>query len=144
MEGPYGAFTLDDGAEGAAFIAGGVGITPVISILRTLRDRGDRRPLRLVYGSDRWSEVLFRDELAELARDLDLEVVHVLEESHAGWDGPVGWIDAGILDRFVPTGEPAWEYFVCGPERMMDVAESWLLHRGVPMRRLNSERFNIA
>jgi predicted ferric reductase len=56
VDGPYGAFTVDrhGGAPGFAFIAGGVGIAPIMSMLRTLADRGDRRPLRLVYANDHW------------------------------------------------------------------------------------------
>jgi predicted ferric reductase len=144
LEGPYGAFTLDPNATGAVFVVGGVGITPVMSILRTLRDAGDRRPLVLIYGNPTWEEVLFREELAELEEELELRVVHVLEEAPAGWRGEEGWIDEALLQRHLPSDSPEWEYFVCGPEPMMDLVEPYLLARGVGLRRLNSERFNIA
>jgi predicted ferric reductase len=144
LEGPYGAFTLDPHAGGAVFIVGGVGITPVMSILRTMRDSGDARPAVLIYGSPDWEGVIFREELAELAEELRLDVVHVLEDAPVGWTGEPGRIDEVLLRRHLPIDSPALEYFVCGPEQMMDVVEPFLLERGVPLRRLNSERFNIA
>jgi predicted ferric reductase len=145
VDGPYGAFTLSDEAAGAVFIAGGIGITPVMSILRTLADGGDRRPLLLIYGHSRYETMTFRDELRALERRLDLRVIEVLEQPPAQWDGETGRVTPELLDRYLPTGEAkATEYFVCGPEPMMDTVESHLLHRGVSLRMLNSERFDIA
>ncbi|VEI70401.1 Phthalate dioxygenase reductase [Serratia fonticola] len=61
-------------------IAGGVGITPMISMIRTLADRGDRQPLMLIYGSKDWESVTFREELAALEQRVNLKVVHVLTQ----------------------------------------------------------------
>jgi predicted ferric reductase len=144
LEGPYGAFTLDPNAGCAVFVVGGVGITPVMSILRTMRDTGDDRPVILIYGSPTWDEVIFREELEELERELRLTVVHVLERPPAGWQGEDGRIDEELLRRHLPRDTEGLEYFVCGPEPMMDVVEPALLDHGAPMRRLNSERFDIA
>jgi predicted ferric reductase len=145
VEGPYGAFNLSPDAPGAVFVAGGVGITPVMSILRTLRDEGDRRPLLLIYGCAREENITYREELGEMEREMNLRVVYVVEEPAAEWEGEAGLIDPELLDRHLPAGEPGVrEHFVCGPEPMMDVVESHLLRRGVPLRALNSERFNIA
>jgi predicted ferric reductase len=82
LDAPYGTFGIDEypGAHGYAFVAGGVGIAPIMSMLRTLADRGDRRPLVLFYGNRVWDRVAFREELEDLSRRLDLKVVHVLQE----------------------------------------------------------------
>jgi predicted ferric reductase len=84
---PYGTFGIDEhpGAAGYVFIAGGIGIAPIMSMLRTLADRGDRRPLLLFYGNRAWERVAFREELEALAQRLDLRVVHVLLEPPADW-----------------------------------------------------------
>jgi predicted ferric reductase len=145
VEGPHGAFTLSPEASAAVFVAGGIGITPVMSILRTLADDGDRRRLLLIYAHSRLDAMTFREELQELSTRLDLRVVYVLEEPPAGWDGESGLLEPALLDRHLAAFEPLNpEYFVCGPERMMDVAETHLLERGVELRKLNSERFDIA
>jgi predicted ferric reductase len=145
LEGPYGAFTPDpEPARGAFFIAGGVGITPVMSMLRTFRDDRDPRPLRLIYGNRAWDGVLFREELAALQAQLDLEVVHVLEEPPEGWDGEVGRVTPEVVARHLPLAPLGrFDYFVCGPERMMDAIEPFLKRRGVPLRQIYSERFAI-
>ena len=66
-------------ADGYVFIAGGSGIVPCMSMLRTLADRGDRRPHLVIYGSSELARTLFREQLEALTTRLDLRVVHVLE-----------------------------------------------------------------
>ena len=66
MAGPNGFFTLRDAVPRAAFLAGGIGITTVRSILRALADRGDDRPLLLLYGNHDEDGIAFDDELADL------------------------------------------------------------------------------
>jgi predicted ferric reductase len=146
LEGPYGAFTLDDDAPGGAFIVGGIGITPVMSILRTLRDRGDRRPLVLLYANLAEDRIVFRSELEELRRELNLQIVHIVEEAPASTDGTlaVGRITPQFLDSHLPRLKRGFQYLICGPEPLMDMAERHLLERGVPLTSLRSERFNIA
>ncbi|MCL4859874.1 MAG: ferric reductase-like transmembrane domain-containing protein [Caldilineaceae bacterium] len=144
LEGPYGAFTLDPTSnQGAVFIVGGVGITPIMSMLRTLRDRGDQRPLLLIYGNSDWESVLFQEELALLQQALNLEVVHVLQNPPEGWQGETGLISKEILGRWLPDEIAKNGYFVCGPEPMMDMVEPYLSQHGVPLRKIFSERFSI-
>lgn len=144
MEGPYGAFTLDPAPSvGATFVVGGIGITPVMSMLRTARARGDPRPLVLIYANKHERQIVFREELAELERDLNLKVMHVLEHPPDGWTGASGFVTREILARYrLKDGEHV-EYFVCGPEPMMDLVEWALRGWGVPLRKLHAERFNI-
>lgn len=145
LEGPYGNFALDDQAGGAVFVMGGIGVTPAMSILRTLRDQRDRRPLRLIYGNTTWDDVAFREELAALESELKLRVVHVLEDPPDDWQGETGYIAKELLAREHLEGEVEnVYYFVCGPTPMMDAAEHALQELGVPPWRLLSERFDIA
>jgi predicted ferric reductase len=145
VEGPYGAFSLSPEASGAVFIVGGVGITPVMSMLRSLRDVGDRRPLLLIYGHSTPEHITFGEEIEQLSGELDLRVVHVLSNPPADWQGERGLVDRNVLERQLPADiAPGVEHFVCGPEPMMDEVESYLIERGVTLRMLNSERFNIA
>jgi ferredoxin-NADP reductase len=123
---------------------GGVGITPIMSMLRTFRDRADPRSLLLVYGNPTWDAVLFREELDLLPAALKLTVVHVLEQPPPDWRGEIGRLTPALLDRLL--ADQVWEhaeYFVCGPQPMMDVLEPYLRRRGVPLRRIFSERFQI-
>lgn len=149
LDGPHGGFTIDrhEHAASFVFIAGGVGITPIMSILRTLADRGDRRPFLLVYASRDWEGVTFREEIEQLRASsrLDLRVVYVLERPPADWDGESGFVTADILRRHLPNFEPpsAFEVFICGPQPMMDAGERALHSLGVDVGDIHTERFDL-
>jgi len=143
IDGPYGAFTTGNPADMHVLIAGGVGITPMMSILRTLADEGDRRPVILLYGSKDWEAITFREELEALTARLDLTVVHVLEHPPAGWTGERGFITADVLRRHLPPGHADHEYFICGPNVMMDAIERALGTLGVPIWKYHSERYSF-
>jgi NAD(P)H-flavin reductase len=111
-------------------------------MLRTLADRGDRRKHVLVYGTATWEGTPLREELADLARRLDLEIVHVLERPHAGWTGEHGYITQDVLSRHLPPGARKVA-FVCGPPLMMDLVERALVRLGIHYGNLHSERFDL-
>jgi len=145
LDGPHGAFSIDrhPDAPGYVFITGGVGITPVMSMLRTLADRGDRRPLLLIYANKTWETVTFREEIETLRERLNLRVVHVLEKAPEGWKQEKGFVNADILKRHLPQDKSHHEHFICGPEPMMNAVEKTLNQLGVPFARFHSERFNL-
>lgn len=143
---PYGNFSVDElpAAAGFAFVAGGVGIAPIMSMLRTLADRGDRRPLLLFYGNRLWDRVAFREELAALAPRLTLTVVHVLQEPPAQWQGETGLITQEVLTRHLPP-QPVradLHYLVCGPSPMTLAVERSLAALQVPAAQVHSEIFD--
>lgn len=144
IDGPYGSFTPDRHQfSGYVFIAGGVGITPMMSILRTFADRHELRPLLLFYGSKEWEEVTFREELGLLQSQLNLQVVHVLVEAPDGWTGEQGYIDAALMGRHLPERRMECEYFVCGPQPMQEGIKSALKQLGIPSEQVQSEGFNF-
>ncbi|MEA5557634.1 ferredoxin reductase family protein [Nodularia spumigena] len=145
LEGPYGGFALHDDApcDGLVFIVGGIGITPAMSMLRTLRDRGAGRPITLVYGAPSEADIVFRGELEAMVHEMNLRLTLVVEKPDEGWKGERGLIDDGVLDRSLPEDSEHTHYFICGPAPMMDAVEKSLLGRGAPLGRIHSERFNI-
>jgi len=144
VDGPHGVFSMDqDEGPGFGFIAGGVGIAGLISMLRTMADREDVRPAILFYANSDWDSVAFRDELERLKGRMDLTVVHVLERPPEEWDGESGFVTAEILSRHLPSGFGRFQYFICGPGRMMDAVESALVELGVPGERVHTERFDM-
>lgn len=145
LDGPYGVFTIDryTDATGFVFIAGGVGIAPIMSMLRTLADRGDRRPLLLFYGNQAWERVAFREELRELQSRLNLGMVHVLSEPPAAWHGESGYVREELLNKHLPSDRNVQEYFVCGPGQMRASVELALHNLHVPLKRVHSELFDL-
>ena len=144
LDGPYGAFSVDRHvAPGFVFIAGGVGIAPIMSMLRTLADRQDKRPLLLLYANNREEGILFRDALAALSSRLTLQVTHVLQQPTAGWSGECGLVTQALLEKTLPANRNQLEYFLCGPKPMTQCAEVFLHALQVPLVRVHSELFDL-
>jgi predicted ferric reductase len=143
LDGPYGAFTIGNPTDMHVLIAGGIGITPMMSMIRTLADRGDKRPLVLLYGAKSFDSLTFREELDALKARLDLRIAYVLSDPPAGWDGETGRIDAELFRRYLPPDYADHEYFICGPDPMMDAIESALGEMKVPLSRYHSERYSF-
>jgi predicted ferric reductase len=145
VDGPYGSLQLPtDRTAGILMIAGGIGISPIMSMLRTLRDRHHDAPVVVVYAADRVDDLAYGAELDDLTSHLPLEVVRVLREPPADWDGERGLVDTALLDRHLTSDDAAtWHVVLCGPPPMMDVAERAVRDRGVALHRIHSERFDI-
>lgn len=147
VDGPFGYFTVDrhPHAEQFVFIAGGVGITPIMSMLRTLAQRGDKRPLTLVYANRDWEAVTFREEIEQLQEKLALKVVHVLEKPPAGWSGDTGFVNQAILERHLPgvRRRNTVEVFICGPQPMMNAVERAISNMDIPFGDYHSEQFYL-
>lgn len=146
VDGPYGHFGVDrlPQARGFVFVAGGVGIAPVVSMLRSLADRGDRRPLWLFYGNRRADRIALREELDALAAALDLRLVHVLSEPPTDWPGETGFITLEVMRRHLPQDLSGLHFMVCGPDPMIRLVERNAEALGLPLRHLHSEIFDLA
>jgi len=144
LDGPHGNLTLTNRkGTGLVFIAGGVGLAPVMSMLRQLRAEQDTRPMILVYGNRCAEQILYSAELKAMAQELKLEVHHVLSEPPLGWDGSMGQIDASVLDSLLNfKGRENWLYLVCGPAPMIDSVEDDHGHLGISMQQIVSEKFS--
>jgi predicted ferric reductase len=144
VEGPYGALTIDRApAQGFILIAGGIGITPMRSILLTMRDRGDTRPCVLIYAANRRERVVYGDELDALEEAGQLELVYVFEQPDPEWRGESGYVSREVLARHLPAQHRHYQCFLCGPGPMMDFVARELIALGVPSARIHSERFDV-
>ena len=147
VDGPYGHFSADrhQHAEHLVFIAGGVGITPFMSMLRTMAERGEKRPLTLLYANRDWENIIFREEIEGLQKMLNLKVVHVLEKPPEDWSGETGFVTRAVLERHLPKAEQrnVVEIFICGPLPMLNAVERALADIGIPYGDYHSERFDL-
>jgi predicted ferric reductase len=144
VDGPHGVFSIDqDEGPGFGLLAGGVGIAGLISMLRTMADRKDLRPVVRVYANRDWDGVAFREEIESLEGRLSLTVVHVIERPPEDWAGETGYVTAEILARHLPAGYERFQFFICGPDPMMDASEAALIELGVPPERVHTERFDM-
>ena len=147
---PHGSFTTDfDPANRRHLvgIAGGSGITPVMSLIRTLlREEPDGR-FTLLYGNRDSSSVIFLEALAGLKDKYlgRLEIYHFLDAEEQDIELFNGMLDRARCDEailgLVPDAAAVSDWFICGPGPMMDAAEGALLDRHIPRERIHIERF---
>jgi len=145
VDGPYGSFSMDRHPEaaGCVFLAGGIGIAPMMGMIRALVERGDARPHFLFAAHSGWDRVPLRDEMIALEEQPNFEVIHVLEEPHEGWDGEEGWVTRRLLDRYLPPERKDFHYFICGPVPMIRAIESFLKELGIPPTQVHTELFDM-
>ena len=147
---PHGSFTTEFNPvhqRHLVGIAGGSGITPVMSLIRTLlRDEPDSR-FTLLYGNRDSSSVIFLEALAAL-KDKHLgrfEIYHFLDQEEQEIELFNGMLNRERLDEaiehLVPDAPIVDGWFICGPGPMMDAAEGALLDRGIAKERIHIERF---
>lgn len=143
VDGSFGHLAVDGRKEeGIALIAGGVGIAPLLGILRQHIALGDPRPLTLVYGNRTEEQIAYGGELAAMSRNHALELVHVLSEPPKGWKGKTGMIDPGLIrETFSGENHRNWLFVMCGPPPMLEGAEKALIDLGIPSRQILTERF---
>lgn len=143
---PAGRFTFDhDSAEAVLMIAGGVGITPIMAILRELTDQSWPGKIDLIFSVRSEADVIFADELRLLSsRHPNLKVhITITRDAPPDWSGPRGRITAELLKMLVPdvATRPA---FVCGPDAMAAGVREVLIGLGVPTNRITLESFTPA
>ncbi|MFN4154327.1 MAG: ferric reductase-like transmembrane domain-containing protein [Paracoccaceae bacterium] len=145
VDGPYGTFSIDREAtaDGFVMIAGGVGITPILSNLHAMQSRRDPRPVILLYANSTLEEASFREELDAIAQDIPLSLIHVPETPPDDWHGDAGMIDKALLARHLPGASRNWPHMLCGPGPMITAVTRGLTGLGVPAHRISSEVFDM-
>lgn len=145
LQGPFGRFSyaLYPNERDLVFISGGIGITPLISMLRHMRDTEADISVQLLCFNRTQSDIAFRDELAlmESGEHPLCRVTHILSEPDESWQGDRGLPNREMLGRIIGGNLGAKSYYVCGPAAMMKIVIRGLLDLGVPRSRIRSEEF---
>ena len=146
VDGPYGRFSLDEPVtkNGLVLLAGGIGIAPIMSILYSLYDEGDNRPVYLFFGNLNEESILFKSELDRLDQCMNLTIVHVLEKPTDPDKYLHGFISRQILEDHLPPNRKDLFYFVCGPLPMIKAMDGHLTALGIPQKQINTEKYEMA
>ena len=141
---------------------GGSGITPLVSIAKTVLEEEPQSTVFLFYGNNDEKSIIFHEELNELEKRYEGQfyVTHILanpikEKQGSGlssifkkpimnWKGKIGVPNQEQTNLFLEENPPrnkAVEYFICGPAPMMDAVEATLLERGIDKKTIHLERF---
>jgi ferredoxin-NADP reductase len=145
LRGPIGGWFAWEAREGGPLllVAGGSGIAPLMAMIRHRQAVGNDTPVRLLFSSRSYEDVMFREELERLAaEDETLEIIHTLTRSAPpGWKGYHRRIDEEMLGEvaFSPDERPL--AFVCGPTPLVEAVATDLVGLGHEPARVKTERF---
>jgi predicted ferric reductase len=146
VQGPFGRFSyvLHPDDKDMVFIAGGIGITPFMGMLRHMRDTKADLRVVVLYANRSEKDIVFRDELAQMeaGERPHLTVVHILSNTETDWPGEKGYVDRNKIERHAgPLDGKA--FYVCGPPPMNAAVIETLLDIGVPYNQIRSEIFSL-
>jgi ferredoxin-NADP reductase len=147
VDGPYGTFDLKDPRmqKGLVLMGGGIGIAPIMSILNTIADTGDKRPVYVFYGDLNEQTELFGKEFADLQNRMNLTMVKVLEKPIAPEACKYkGYINKDLLLSTLPENYKELFYFMCGPLPMMNAMNKHLAAMGVDRSQIATEKYEMA
>jgi propane monooxygenase reductase component len=143
LAGPFGVFTLRDSDDAELiFVGGGAGMAPILSLLRSMAERGIQRKATYYYGARRRRDLCFEDELRALEEALSgFRYVPALSEpaEEDAWDGETGLI-TDVVKRHERDLKGAHAY-LCGPPPMVEAAMPMLAALGVPEKRIYYDKF---
>jgi len=142
LVGPFGVFTLRDGRDcDLVFVGGGAGMAPILSVLRSLSERGSTRGARFYYGARRRDDLCFEKELHALEeRWPGFRFVPALSEpDDQPWDGEVGMI-TDVMARHESDLADV-DCYVCGPPPMVEAAMDSLRSLGAAEKRIYYDKF---
>ena len=141
LSGPFGVFTLREGEGDLVFVGGGAGMAPILSLLRSMAERGIQRTATFFYGARTKRDLCFESELRELEQKLPgFRYLPALSEpSDDGWDGETGLI-TDVVKRHAADLSGAHAY-VCGPPPMVEAAVPLLVTLGIEEKRVYYDKF---
>ena len=143
---PFGRFSyvLHPEERGFVFVAAGIGITPLMGMLRHMRDTCAAFPVLLIYANSNENDIIFRQELAELGAGgyPQLKVVHILSKPGGDWPGETGHVDRENIERLC-GGNLDRAFYVCGPKGLLKATLKNLRDLGVAKNRIHFESFSF-
>jgi ferredoxin-NADP reductase len=144
LRGPIGGYFVWEPSVGGPLqlIAGGSGIVPLMAMLRARVEAESDASVRMLVSARTLDAVIYRSELATIAEEDGIEVVHTLTRSQPpGWTGPSRRVDRAMLEELSwPAGEVPLCY-VCGPTGFVETVASVLVDLGHAADRIKTERF---
>jgi ferredoxin-NADP reductase len=143
LQGPVGFFTLPRKQRNLAFLSGGIGITPLRSMLRYIADKGLDYDIVMLYGNKIYADIPFREELDAIAAshpNLHLENVLSGPDLPAGWKGKTGLITGDMVREVIPDYKER-RFYISGPPRMVISLEAQIQGLGIPPKQVRRDSF---
>jgi len=148
---PLGSFTticVADNKRKVVMIGAGSGITPLMSIMKSILREEPQSEVNLIYANRNQDSVIFRSQLEQLKASYpnNFRMTEILSQPAPGWNGHQGRLgqekittifeEMGLMDQI-----KAKEFFICGPQGMMDATINFLSSQDIPADRVHKESF---
>jgi ferredoxin-NADP reductase len=142
LRGPEGFFTLPRKHRRLAFLSGGIGITPLRSMLRYIADKGLAYDIVMLYGNKKYEDIPFRNELDDIAAGTGLRLEYVISgpDYPAGWRGETGLITGDMVRKTIPDYRER-RFYISGPPRMVIGLQATVLGLGIPLQQIMWDSF---
>jgi glycine betaine catabolism B len=141
IDAPYGQFTFEGEYPKIAQLAGGIGITPFISMCKNATDKRLSSKITLFYGCRTENDIAFKQELEKMQeQNKNLKIVFMVNEASSHWKGATGVINAEMIKKELPDYKDNL-FYVCGPPPMVKAMETLLESIGLPKTQLKLEYF---
>jgi glycine betaine catabolism B len=141
--GPSGSFTLPEKPQKLGFLSGGIGITPLRSMLRYIADKSLDWDIVLLYGNSTYDEIAFREELEQITSTRPkIRIEHILSgpDFPPDWKGKKGYINKDLISELVPDHKERL-FYISGPPKMVISLEEQLLALGLPREQAKRDSF---
>jgi glycine betaine catabolism B len=141
MMGPYGDFTFQGEYDKVGMLSGGIGITPLRSMIKYSIDKKLNANIILIYSNSLESDIAFKDELKTIQGDnLNVKVIETITKPGPDWKGVSGRINAEVIKKFIPDYLER-TFYTSGPQKMVDSMVSLMRELGVPEKQIKQEYF---
>ena len=150
---PMGNFTHQpDGTLSKHYVlfGGGSGITPLMSILKSVLEREANSRITLYYANRNMESIMFKDTLDSIAAQHGerLQIIHSLDAPQSGWDGETGLMTAEkvalLMDKYLAAEIDTVDYYICGPGGMMAEIDKALTDKSIAKEKIHREFFTAA
>jgi methane monooxygenase component C len=142
LRGPFGGFNIrENGLRARYFVAGGTGLSPVLSMIRYMKREGHPQETKLFFGITYQHELFYLGELRKLEADMPNLTVHIsVAKPDPDWEGNVGTA-VDELAKHLKGAQGSPDIYLCGPPAMIDAAFALAATYGVPKEQIYLERF---
>jgi ferredoxin-NADP reductase len=141
INGPYGDFTFLQEYKNIGMLSGGIGITPLRSIIRYLVDKKLNTSIILLYSNSSENDIAFKEELEEAQKkNPNIKIIDTITRPGPDWKGVTGRINADMVKKYIPDYRER-TFFTCGPMKMVDSMVSLLRELEIPEKQIKREIF---
>jgi ferredoxin-NADP reductase len=141
INGPYGMFTFQEECENIGMLSGGIGITPLRSMIKYSIDEKINTKITLLYSNSSEEDIAFRDELELVRKEHpNIKIIYTITRPGPEWKGVTGRINSDMVKKYIPNYRKCI-FFTSGPMKMVDSMISLLRELEVPEKQIKREIF---